>query len=385
MTNPENKILYVLLLTLFVSTVMGQEAAPAKHKRQVRKESFGKTGDRRPVDLYTLTNSQGVELRAMTYGGIIVSLRVPDKNGNLGDIVLGHESLEGYLVNPPYFGAIVGRYANRIANGTFTLDGVKYDVPKNDGPNSLHGGVNGFNKQVWEASEFKNAKGVGVAFSYLSKDGEEGYPGNLKVKVSYTLTDDNKVIIDYEATTDKATPLNLSQHSYFNLAGEGTGDILGHHLMLNADHFTPVSKTLIPTGELVAVQGTPMDFTKPTAIGDRINDNYEQLVFAHGYDHNWVINRKDNALTLAARVHEPTSGRVLEVFTTEPGVQFYSGNFLDGTITGKQGHVYKQRYGLCLETQHFPDSPNHPDFPSTILRPGQTFRSQTVFKFSTQK
>jgi aldose 1-epimerase len=384
MTNRKTTILYILLLTLLVSAVMGREAAPAKHKRQVRKESFGKTGDGRPVDLYNLTNSKGVELRAMTYGGIIVSLRVPDKNGNLGDIVLGHDKLEGYLVNPPFFGVIVGRYANRIANGTFSLDGVKYTLPKNDGPNSLHGGVNGFNKQVWEAKEFKNAKGVGVAFSYLSKDGEEGYPGNLKVKVSYTLTDENQLIVDYEATTGKDTVLNLSQHSYFNLAGEGSGDILGHHLMLNADHFTPVDKTLIPTGEVLAVQGTPMDFTKPTAIGARIDDDYEQLVFGHGYDHNWVINRKGDGLTLAARVHEPTSGRVLEVFTTEPGVQFYSGNFLDGTITGKQGHVYKHRYGLCLETQHFPDSPNHPDFPSTVLKPGQAFHSQTVFKFSTE-
>jgi aldose 1-epimerase len=381
-------LLRSLLLSLFVfcvvSSVIGQEAAPTKQKRQVRKESFGKTGDGRPVDLYTLTNSHGVEVRAMTYGGIIVSLRVPDKSGSLGDIVLGHESLDGYLVNPPYFGVIVGRYANRIANATFTLDGVKYTLAKNDGPNSLHGGINGFNKQVWEAKEFENAKGVGVAFSYLSKDGEEGYPGNLRVKVSYTLTDENQLILDYEATTDKATPLNLSQHSYFNLAGEGSGDILGHHLMLNADRFTPVDKTLIPTGELRAVQGTPMDFTKPTAIGARIDGDYEQLVVGKGYDHNWVINGKGDGLTLAAKVHEPTSGRILEVFTTEPGVQFYSGNFLDGTITGKHGHVYKHRYGLCLETQHFPDSPNQSSFPSTILKPGQTFHSQTVFKFSTE-
>jgi aldose 1-epimerase len=385
MMNQKTTVLYTVLLTVFVSAAMGREAAPSKHEPQVRKESFGKTGAGRPVDLYTLTNSKGVEVRAMTYGGIIVSLRVPDKSGNLGDIVLGHETLEGYLPNTPYFGVIVGRYANRIANATFTLDGVKYTLAKNDGPNTLHGGIKGFNQQVWEAKEFKNAKGVGVAFSYLSKDGEEGYPGNLQVKVSYTLTDENELILDYEATTDKATPLNLSQHSYFNLAGEGNGDILGHHVMLNADRFTPVDKTLIPTGELRAVQGTPMDFTKPTAIGARIDENYEQLVVGRGYDHNWVINRKDNSsLTLAARVHEPSSGRVLEVFTTQPGVQFYSGNFLDGTVTGKQGHVYKHRYGFCLETQHFPDSPNHPDFPSTILSPGQTFHSQTVFKFSTQ-
>jgi aldose 1-epimerase len=384
MINYKTAVLHILLLTLFFYAAMAQEVAPTKGKREVRKESFGKTGDGRPVDLYTLTNAHGVEVRAMTYGGIIVSLRVPDKSGNLGDIVLGHEKAEGYMPNPTYFGVIVGRYANRIANGTFTLDGVKYTLPKNDGPNSLHGGTEGFNQKIWEAKEFKNAKGVGVAFSYLSKDGEEGYPGNLKVNVSYTLTDENKLIVDYEATTDKATPINLSQHSYFNLAGEGSGDILGHHLMLNADRFTPVDKTLIPTGELRPVKGTPFDFTKPTAIGARINQDDEQLVVGKGYDHNWVLNRKGDGLSLAARVHEPTSGRVLEVFTTEPGIQFYSGNFLDGTITGKQGHVYKLRYGLCLETQHFPDSPNHPDFPSPILRPGKKFQSQTVFKFSTE-
>ena len=292
MMNHKTTILHILLLTLFVSIAMGREAAPAKGKHQVRKESFGKTGDGRPVDLFTLTNSKGLEVRTINYGGIIVSLRVPDKNGNLGDIVLGYDKVDGYLQNPTYFGAIVGRYANRIANATFTLDGAKYTLAKNDGPNSLHGGTNGFNKQLWEAREFKNGKGVGVAYSYLSKDGEEGYPGNLKVKVTYTLTDDNQLIVDYEATTDKATPLNLSQHTYFNLAGEGNGDILGHHLLLNADRFTPVDKTLIPTGELRPVQGTPMDFSKPTTIGERINQDYEQLVLGHGYDHNWVINRQ---------------------------------------------------------------------------------------------
>ncbi len=384
MMNHNTILLHILLVTLFVYAAMGREAGPSKHKRQVNKEAFGKTGDGRPVDLYTLTNSQGLEVRATNYGGIIVSLRVPDKSGKLDDVVLGHDKLDGYLVNPPYFGVIVGRYANRIGNATFTLDGVKYTLAKNDGANSLHGGVNGFNKQVWEAKSFKSGKGVGVAFHYLSKDGEEGYSGNLKVKVTYTLTDENQLVVDYEATTDKATPLNLSQHSYFNLAGEGSGDILGHHLRLNADRFTPVDKTLIPTGELRAVKGTPFDFTQPTAIGARINENDEQLVVGRGYDHNFVINRKDDGLTIAAQVHEPTSGRVLEVFTTEPGVQFYSGNFLDGTITGKQGHVYKLRNGFCLETQHFPDSPNHPDFPSTILRPGKTFHSQTIFKFSTE-
>jgi len=325
--NHKTVIFHLFLLLLFVSAALGREAAPAKGKHQVRKEAFGKTGDGRPVDLYTLTNSKGMEVRAMTYGGIIVSMRVPDKNGKIADVVLGHDNVDGYLVNPPYFGAIVGRYANRIANGAFTLDGAKYTLAKNDGPNSLHGGLVGFNKVTWEARQFKNGKGVGVLFSYLSKDGEEGYPGNLKLKVSYTLTDENQLILDYEAASDKATPINFSQHSYFNLAGEGSGDILGHELTLNADRFTPVDKTLIPTGELRAVQGTPMDFTKPTAIGARINDDYEQLVIGRGYDHNFVINRKDGSLTLAARVHEPTSGRVLEVYTTQPGIQFYTGNF----------------------------------------------------------
>jgi aldose 1-epimerase len=380
----KTRFLQISLLTLLFSITMGRAAESVKGKSQVHKESFGKTDDGKPVDLYSLTNANGLEVRAMNFGSEIVSIKVPDKTGHLDDVVLGYDNLEGYLKNPAYFGAVVGRYANRIAKGAFTLDKQTFTLAKNNGPNSLHGGLKGFNKQLWDGKEFNNDEGVGVEFSYLSKDGEEGYPGNLQVKVRYTLTDDNRLVVDYEATTDKATPLNLSQHSYFNLAGEGNGDILQHHLLLNADRFTPVDKDLIPTGELRPVQGTPMDFNKPTGIGARINENYEQLVLGRGYDHNWVINRKDNTLTRAALVHEPSSGRVLEVLTTEPGVQFYSGNFLDGTITGKHGHVYKQRYGFCLETQHFPDSPNHPEFPTTILRPGQTFRSQTVFKFSAQ-
>jgi aldose 1-epimerase len=375
-------ILSIVVLILAAGGLLMAQAASSTPAHGVQLQPFG-TRDGRPVNLYTLTNSHGVEVRVMNYGGIILSIRVPDRKGQLADIVLGHETLEGYIPNPPYLGAIVGRYANRIANGSFTLDGKTYTLPKNDGPNTLHGGLDkAFNKVVWDAEPLKGE--TGVAFSYLSKDGEEGFPGNLKVKVTYTLTDANEVVIDYEATTDKATPINVSQHSYFNLAGEGNGDILNHEVMLNADRFTPVDKNLIPTGELRPVKGTPFDFTTSTKIGARIDDNYDQLVLGHGYDHDWIINRnsKDNGLVLAARVYEPTTGRVLEVSTTQPGVQFYTGNFLDGTVTGKQGHVYKHRYGFCLETQHFPDSPNHPDFPTTILKPGETFRSKTVFKFS---
>jgi aldose 1-epimerase len=357
--------------------------AGKRHEQAVQQKSFG-TQDGRPVTLYTLTNANGVEVDTMNYGGIILSIRVPDRKGQFADVALGHENLEGYIPNPPYIGAIIGRYANRIANGTFTLDGKTYHIPKNDGPNTLHGGVDKtFNKVVWDGERLKGK--AGVTYTYLSKDGDDGWPGNLRVRVTYTLTNNNELIIDYEATTDKATPINLTQHSYFNLAGEGNGDILNHELTLNADRFTPVDKNLIPTGELRPVKGTPLDFTQSTRVGARIDDNYEQLVLGHGYDHNWVVNRKGDGLTLAARMYEPTSGRVLEVSTTQPGIQFYTGNFLDGTVTGKQGHVYKRRYGFCLETQHFPDSPNHPEFPSTILKPGETFRSKTVFKFSTSQ
>src|SRR5579864_4618392 len=367
---------------LAVVALVGTREAFSRQQHEVTKQPFG-TRDGRPIHLYTMTNAHGLRIQAMNYGGIITSMRVPDRKGQLADIVLGHETLEGYIPNPPYLGAIVGRYANRIANGTFTLDGKTYTLPKNDGPNTLHGGVKRtFDKVVWDdgALEGKN----GVAFSYLSKDGDEGFPGNLKIRVTYALTDENELVVDYEATTDKATPINVTQHSYFDLAGEGTGDVLNHEVMINADRFTPVDKNLIPTGELRAVKGTPLDFTTPTKIGARIDDNYEQLVLGHGYDHNFVINRKGDGMELAARVYEPTSGRVLEVSTTQPGVQLYTGNFLDGTITGKQGHIYKRRYAFCLETQHFPDSPNHPEFPSTILRPGETFHSKTVFKFSTR-
>ncbi|HEV2396765.1 MAG TPA: aldose epimerase family protein [Candidatus Sulfotelmatobacter sp.] len=369
------------LATALIFTIGGSLVAQEQSSRSVvEQERFG-VRDGRPVILYTLKNSHGVEVHVMNYGGIIQALRVPDRNGKFADIVLGHDTYEGYVPNPPYIGAIVGRYANRIANGQFTLDGKTYNLPKNDGPNTLHGGVTRtFDKVMWESQPLKDRNGV--QFEYLSKDGEEGFPGNLKVRVTYVLTDSNELVIDYEATTDKATPINVSQHSYFNLKGEGNGDILDHEVMINADKFTPVDKNLIPTGELRPVKGTPLDFTKQTKVGTRIDDSYEQMVLAHGYDHNFVINRKGDGMTLAARVYEPSMGRVMEVSTTQPGIQFYTGNFLDGSVTGKDGHVYKRRYGLCFETQHFPDSPNHPKFPNTILRPGETFHQKTMFRFS---
>ena len=372
----------IIVLLALVSSVL---SLCCKHLRKhvIKNQSFG-TVPEGPVDLYTMTNTRGMEVRAMNYGGIIVSLRVPDKKGVLADVVLGFDTLDAYLNNTPYFGAIIGRYANRIANGKFALDGVEYRLARNNGMNSLHGGLKGFDKVLWHSEQFENIHGIGVVFTYTSKDGEEGYPGNLKATVTYTLTDQSELQIEYEATTDKATSVNLTNHSYFNLAGEGNGDILKHELMLNADRFTLVDSALIPTGELRLVARTPFDFTKPTAVGARIDANNEQLAIAHGFDHNFVLNRKSSQLALAGRVHEPQTGRVLKVYTTEPGVQFYTGNFLDGTITGKNGHAYKKHSALCVETQHFPDSPNHPHFPSTILKPELNYHSRTVYKFSTE-
>lgn len=346
-----------------------------------QKQLFGKTADGKAVDLYTLTNSNGVEARIMTYGGIVVSLRVPDRNGKLEDVVLGYGNLEGYLKNnSPYFGGIIGRYGNRVAKGRFSLNGREYRLAQNNGENHLHGGIKGFDKVVWKAKEVKSKDGAAVALSYVSKDGEEGYPGNLSVTVVYTLTNNNQLKIDYSATTDKETIVNLTNHSYFNLAGRGS--ILNHEVMINADRFTPVDQGLIPTGELRSVKGTPMDFTRPTAIGARIEQQDQQLIFGKGYDHNWVLNGGGGKLALAASVYEPTTGRVMEVYTTEPGVQFYTGNFLDGSIRGKGGQVYEKRFGLCLETQHFPDSPNKSNFPSTVLRPGGKYTTTTIYKFT---
>ncbi len=345
---------------------------------------FGQLPDGRTVEKFTLTNAHGIEVQVITYGGIITSIRTPDRAGRLDDIVLGFDSLAGYLKNVPYFGAIVGRYANRIRNAQFTLDGTTYHLAKNIGENTLHGGVRGFDKVLWTAEPFQTDSGSGVTLQYTSRDGEEGYPGTLVTRVTYTLTPRDELVVDYEATTDKATPLNLSQHTYWNLHGTavGGGTILDHVLTLDASAFTPVDSAVIPTGEIAPVARTPLDFRTATRIGDRIGQDNEQLRFGRGYDHNWVLDRPSGSgLAHAARVVEPTSGRTLDVSTTEPGVQFYAGNFLDGTIKGKGGHVYAHRSGLCLETQHFPDSPSHPNFPSTILRPGATYRSRTVFAF----
>jgi aldose 1-epimerase len=372
----------VLAMTVACMLLMGSLGG-AQAKKTMKKEPFGKTEDGQPVDLYTLSNKKGMEAAIINFGGIVVSLKVPDKAGKLDDVVLGYDQLDGYLTNKAYFGALIGRYGNRIAHGTFTLNGTTYTVPKNNGENSLHGGIKGFNRRLWTAKDVSDSHGQALELTYLSKDGEEGYPGNLTAKVVYTLTDQNELRIDYSATTDKDTVINLTNHTYFNLAGQGNGDILGHELTIRADKFTPVDATLIPTGELKPVKGTPFDFTKSTAIGARINQDDEQIKVGKGYDHNWVLNSGGKgAVSLAAEAYEPKTGRVLQVLTDEPGVQFYSGNFLDGSIQGKGGKVYNLRNGFCLETQHFPDSPNHSSFPSTVLKPGQHYKTTTVFKFS---
>lgn len=376
--------LIAILLVPITMTVPEQQPGATSTKRGVTRAAFGKTPDGKTVEMYTLTNAHGVEMRVMTYGGIITSLKVPDRSGHFGDIVLGFDTLDGYLKDPPYLGAIVGRYGNRIAKGEFTLDGKTFKLATNNGPNHLHGGVKGFDKVVWNAVPGDTSNGVSVTLSRTSPDGEEGYPGNLQATVRYTLTDKNELSIDYRATTDKPTPVNLTQHSYFNLADD-TGDILAHELIIHAGRYTPVDDTLIPTGELASVEGTPFDFRKATAIGARIDTDNVQLKNGRGYDHNWVLDRRGSGLQPAARVVDPKSGRTLDVATTEPGLQFYSGNFLDGSITGKGGRVYRHRTGLCLETQHYPDTPNHSNFPSSILRPGQTYSSQTVFTFGVEK
>ena len=351
---------------------------------KITKAPFGKTSDGQAVDLYTLSNPSGMKAKITNYGGIVTELHVPDKNGDNGDVVLGYDKLSSYIEASPYFGCITGRYANRIAKGRFTIDGNEYKLATNNGDNHLHGGVAGLDKKVWSAKEVKGVGRAGIEFSYLSPDGEEGYPGNLHCKVTYWLTVQNEIEIQYEATTDKSTHLNLTHHSYFNLAGAGSGDILDHEVELFADKFVPTDATNIPLGELAPVKGTPFDFLTPHKIGARIGEKNQQLKVGLGYDHNWVINSTGKGLELAARVTEETSGRVMEVLTDQPGIQFYTGNFLDGSNVGKGGNVYEHRNAFCLETQKFPDSPNNPSYPSSLLEPGQTYRHVCIYRFSTK-
>ena len=370
-----SNLFFALLLVLSSVLVAHAQAS-------VTKASFGKTADGENVDLYTLRNTKGVEAKITNLGGIVVSLKVPDKNGKFDDVVLGFNDLDSYLKPGPYFGALIGRYGNRIAKGRFTLNGVEYKLAVNNGENHLHGGIKGFDKVIWTGRESKTKAGPAVILTYLSKDGEEGYPGNLNVTVVYTLTNNNELKIEYSATTDKDTVTNLTHHSYFNLAGEGNGDILNHLVTIKATRFLPTDAGSIPTGELRNVSGTPFDFLKATGIGARINQDEEQLKLGNGYDHTWIINGRPGTLRLAAQAYEPTSGRRMQVWTTEPGMQFYTGNFLDGTLTGKSGKIYQRRYGFCFETQHYPDSPNHPAFPTTTLKKGATYRSTTIYRFS---
>jgi len=371
------KTKYVLILSVVAALfVLGfNELTTCGGKEMgIEKQAFGKTKEGQNVDLYTLANANGLEAKIMTYGGIVTSLRVPDRKGKFADIVLGCDSLDEYLKGTPYFGAIVGRYANRIAKGKFTLDGVEYTLAVNMSPNHIHGGVKGFSMAVWNAEPMQTAEGPALKLTYLSKDGEEGYPGNLSCTVIYTLTNNNELKVSYEAQTDKTTVVNFTHHGYFNLAGHNSGDVLGHELQIFSDSFTPVGADQIPTGEIKPVKGTPMDFTKPMAIGSRIGQ------VQPGYDYNYVLKSSDGSLALAASVYEPNSGRVMEIFTTEPGLQFYSGNYLD--VNGKEGSFYRKHAAFCLEAEHYPDSPNQPNFPSTVLKPGEKYTQLTVHKFS---
>ena len=384
------RMIYQCILVLMVTAILvscsGSGQSKAEPQAGIVKEAFGSFKGQ-PVELYTLTNNSGVAMKVTTYGGTITELYVPDRNGEMGNVVLGFDKLDGYIspayeTSNPNFGAIIGRYGNRIAKGKFTLDGVEYTLATNNNENHLHGGNIGFNRVVWAAKPVESADGIALELTYASKDMEEGYPGNLQVTVTYTLTDANELKIDYRAVTDKATPCNLTNHSYFNLSAGKQPTIAGHELSILADKYTEVDGGLIPTGNLPDVSGTPMDFTTPHKIGERIDAEFEQLQIGGGYDHNWVLRNSSGSLELAATVYEPESGRFMEVLTTEPGVQFYAGNFLDGTLTGTNDMTYIRRAGLCLETQHFPDSPNQPTFPSTILQPGQSYQTQTIYKFS---
>jgi aldose 1-epimerase len=370
-------------LTVAVIGALNAETSSAHTSPSITSEAWGST-DEGQVIRYTLTNGRGMRVRILNYGGILQSIEVPDRRGRNANVTLGFNNLADYVAKSPYFGCITGRYANRIANGQFTLNGQVYDLPINNPPNSLHGGTIGFDKHIWATTTFNRNGEVGLVMRFTSPDDDQGYPGTLRTTVTYTLTRSNSIRMDYRATTDKPTVVNLTNHAYWNLAGEGTGSADDHVVYLNAKRYTPVDATLIPTGALDPVAGTPMDFTRPTPIGARIRDSFGQLVIGRGYDHNWVLDRRDNTFTrleVAARVSEPTSGRVLTVYTTEPGIQFYTGNFLDGTLYGTSGRAYRQGDGFALETQHYPDSPNQPSFPSTVLNPGQTYRTTTIYQF----
>ncbi|MEW9552796.1 aldose epimerase family protein [Nonomuraea sp. NPDC050783] len=385
------RVVLVAVVALALSLVATPPAAAAARDAQaatgrpgITKKHFGTLAGGQKVDIYTLRNARGMRVRILTYGGIIQSIEVPDSRGRLANVTLGFDNLSDYVKRSPYFGAIIGRYANRIAKGRFTLDGRTYRLATNDGPNALHGGNKGFDKRVWAASPFQRRGGVGLVLTYTSRAGEEHYPGTLRARVVYTLTDRNEIRMDYRATTTRPTVVNLTNHAYFNLRGEGNGTILGHRLQINASRYTPIDKTLIPTGKIARLAGTPLDFRRPTAVGARVNSKNQQIRYGGGYDHNYVLDSRGRGLSLAAKVVEPDSGRVLEVVTDQPGLQFYSGNFLDGTLRGTGGHLYPKRSGFCLESQHFPDSPNHATFPSTVLRPGEVYRTTTLYAFSTE-
>jgi aldose 1-epimerase len=370
---------YTITVALLIFTGCGQKSQKSEEK-ETMKESEQK------IQVFTLTNKNGCEAKITNFGGKVMTLKVPDKNGNIGDVVLGYETAEEYVDGNPFFGAMVGRYGNRIGDASFTLDGKTYELPKNDGDNHLHGGPEGFHNVIWNAEKITREGNEALKLTYVSEDGEMGYPGKLDVTVIYTLTRENELKIEYKATTSKATVLNLTHHSFFNLKDAGESKILDHELKINGEFFTPVSKELIPTGEIRPVENTPMDFTEAKAMGDGINSNYQQIQYGNGFDHNWVLNKPERGkLTLAATVYEPTTGRKMEIYTTEPGMQFYAGNFLDGTDLGKNDVAYEQRTGFCLETQHFPDSPNQVHFPSPVLKPEETYTQTTIYKFSTGK
>jgi aldose 1-epimerase len=378
-----------MMFIIFAGALLMSTQAPMGATPQAgstTKKTFGKTPEGQEADLYVLTNKTGAEVAITNYGGAVVSLKVPDRAGKLADVVLGFDNVDGYVNDKSYFGALVGRYANRIGHAKFVLDGKTYTLAKNNGDNTLHGGIKGFNKALWKAQILSRKDGQVLELSYLSKDGEEGFPGNLQVKVNYSWTDSNALMIEYSATTDKPTVVNLTSHMYFNLAGQGSGDVLSHVVRINADKFTPVDAGLIPAGELRDVAETPFDFRKPTTIGARIEQEDEQLKLGGGYDHNFVVSRSgETGESQAARVEEPISGRVVEVWTSEPGMQFYTGNFLDGKTEGKGRARYPRRSAFCLETQHYPDSPNQPKFPSVVLKPGGRYHTMTSYRFSAEK